>query len=321
MTLSRRDLLKYASLAAVGAAGVTTATLGGAVSGATAPVRWAGHKPGRIYLGVANADDLANTLRLTGPVGLTRTFYKWSDGSREDRNISSDHAAGRMPWISFKPASTGSGGWASIASGKYDSDIRARARRYAAHSKPIIVTFNHEPHNDHTGSPADFARAWTRIHDVMKNETNLKNVVSVPIIGEWEFNPVNRTGNPQDFITGAVLDRCHFLGLDLYQTQKGEGYAERLGRVLNWLDGKGHSTKMVGLGETAASNDFGSPNGADWWAKSWAWAASNAGRVGAISYFSSLKNNNSGMDWRLNESAAKLAAFKKSLASSTATKL
>ena len=46
-----------------------------------------------------------------------------------------------------------------MASGKYDADIRARARRYAELSKPVIVTFNHEPHNDNTGTPGEFAAA------------------------------------------------------------------------------------------------------------------------------------------------------------------
>ncbi len=322
MNLTRRSVLKFAAVGAVGAVGLKTATLGGPVAAARgSAARFPGHKPGRIYLGVTAAGNLQDTLRRTGPVGLARTYYKWGDGRREDKNIRADHAAKRMPWISFKPPSTAPGGWAAVASGRYDADIRARARRYAAHSGPIIVTFNHEPHNDRTGTAADFARAWVRIHDVMKQETGLKNVVSVPILGDWEFNPVNKKADPGSYLPSAVLSRCHFLGVDMYQNRSGQGYDVRAGRILKWLDARGHSTMMVGLGETGCTNDYGNPTGAQWWNDSWNWASRNSNRIAAIAYFNSQHNNNSGNTWLLQESATKLAAFKKSLASSTACQL
>jgi hypothetical protein len=321
MTLSRRSLFKVAAGAAVGAAGVGAVALTEPVTGATATAKFAGHKPGKIYLGVSAAGDISKAIKSTGPVGLARTYYRWSDGSREDKNIKADHAAGRLPWISFKPPTTSRGGWAQVASGKYDSDLRARARRYASHSKPVIVTFNHEPHNDNTGTPAEFAAAWCRVHDVMKNETGLKNVISAPIMGDWEFNPKNKGGDPGGFLTAALLNRCNFLGVDLYQNRSGQEYDVRLGRILSWLDSKGHSELMVGLGETGCTNDYGSPSGAAWWTASWNWAVAHSSRVTAIAYFNSQHNNNSGNTWLLTESASKLAAFKKSLASSTACKL
>lgn len=319
--LSRRDLMKIGSLAAVGvAAGFGPGLLGGS-SASAATAKFPGHKPGKIYLGVSVDGPLSTTLSRTGPVGLQRTYYKWGDATRETNNIKADHAAGRMPWISFKPPFTTAGGWAAVASGRYDADIRARARRYAGYGKPVIVTFNHEPHNDRTGTPADWARAWVRIHDVMKNETSLKNVISVPIIGDWVFNPVNKKDDPKDYLTQAVLSRMHFLGVDLYQNQSGDDYSVRLGRTLSWLNSQGHSDKMVGVGETGATDDYRSPTGAQWWQRSWSWAVSNVNRVAAISYFNSQHNNNSGNTWLLWESASKLTAFKSSLSSSTFTKL
>ncbi len=316
-SLNRRDLMKLASFAALGAAATSTAgaTLAGPASAAT--VQWPGHKPGYIYLGASSRDDISNTISRTGPLGLQRTYYRWGDGAREDRNIRSDHAARRLPWISFKPPSTSAGGWNAITSGRYDADIRARARRYAGHSGPVVVTFNHEPHNDSTGTPAEFAKAWTRVHDVMKSETSLKNVVSVPIIGDWVFNPVNKKDEPEYYLTPAVLDRCHFLGVDLYQNASGQGFDIRVGRVLNFLNARGHSTKMVGVGETGATDGYGTPSGATWWTNSWKWSVANSNRVAAISYFNSLHNNNSGNNWLLWQSTAKLNAFRASVAATT----
>jgi hypothetical protein len=317
--LNRRQVLTLGSIAVAAVAARTT--LGSALASAApaAGSAWPGHKPGKIYLG-ASGQNMDALLAKTGPIGLRRTYYTWSGGTGETRNITKDHAANRLPWISFKPASTGPGGWAAIASGKYDADIRARARRYATYAKPVIVTFNHEPHNDNTGTPADFAKAWSRIHDIMKSETSLKNIISVPIIGDWCYSPLNKNGHPEGFITEAVLDRCAFLGVDLYQNKSGDGYAVRLGRILAWLDARGHSDKMVGLGETGATNGFGTPSAVQWWTASWTWAAAHTSRVAAISYFNSTRGGLR-QNWALNESSAKLAAFKASLTSSTACKL
>ena len=321
--MNRRDALRLGSLAVAGAFVKTGVEFAPSASAAiTSTPQWPGHKPGRIYVGVSSHGQISETISRTGPLGLQRTYYRWNDASRETSVIKSDHAAARIPWISFKPPFTTAGGWRAVASGNYDADIRARARRYAALSKPVIITFNHEPHNDsYTGTPAEFAQAWTRIYDVMKSETGLRNVASVPIIGDWAFNPINRNGNPETYITSAVLSRCSFLGIDLYQNQSGDGYAVRLGRILKWLDGRGHPTKMVGLGETGATDDYGTPSGAKWWTDSWNWAAANRHRVAAISYFNSQYNNNSGNTWLLWESTAKLNAFKASVQSPVACRL
>jgi hypothetical protein len=285
-----------------------------------ATVQFPGHKPGRIYLGLSNGgQSLSTTISRTGPLGLRRTFYTWGNVDGEIRNIKADHAADRMPWISFKPPTSGGTGWRAIAAGNHDSALRARARAYAQLSRPVIVTFNHEPHTDF-GAPSDFARAWCRVHDVMKSETGLRNVVSAPIAGEWTFSPVNRQTEPGDYITAGVLSRCHMLGIDLYQNASGEGYNIRLGRVLNWLNSRGHSSKPVGLGETACSMDFSNPNGVEWWKSSWAWAV-NSQRVAAISYYNSSRNNTLNKDWILWEASAKLEAYKTSLRSAASTRL
>jgi hypothetical protein len=318
--MDRRQVLKLGSLA-VAVAAAPTALTSSLAAGATPAVsgEWTGHKPGKIYLG-NSGPNFDQSLAMTGAIGLHRTYYTWSGGTAETHNITKDHAAARLPWISFSPPSSAPGGWAAVASGRFDADIRARARRYATYAKPVIVTFNHEPHTSNAGTPAQFSAAWSHIHDVMKSETSLKNIVDVPIIGDWCYNPTNKNGHPEGYITQAVLSRCAFLGVDLYQNKVGDGYQVRLGRIISWLDAQGHSEKMVGLGETGATNGFGTPNAVSWWTAGWTWAAAHTSRVCAISYFNSLRGNLK-QNWALNESSAKLAAFKASLTSSTACKL
>ena len=106
----------------------------------------------------------------------------------------------------------------------------------------------------------------------------------------------------------------------MYQNSTGDGYSVRMARILNWLDVRGYSNKMIGLGETGACNGFGTPNAVQWWTAGWTWAAAHTSRVAAISYFNSTRGNLK-QNWVLTETAAKLAAFKTSLASSTTCRL
>ena len=283
---------------------------------AAAAGKWPGHRPGMIYLGLSAAGSVDSAEKTTGPVGLFRSFSHWGSASNEAVEIRANQAKGRLTWISYDPPVSTSGIWAKIGSGAYDADIRARAQVYAGLSVPAIVTFSHEPQGDlQWGSPANFAAAWTRIYDVWNAETGLKNAAFVPIIGDWVFNPVNhKNGHPDEYLPSGVLSRMAFLGTDLYQNPSGQDYSIRLARLIRFLDDRGRSDKMVGVGETACS-DFYPGNASDWWKRSWQWAVAHSSRVGAISYFHSQNNSRPGANWLLTESAAKLNAYKASLQS------
>lgn len=272
--------------------------------------RWPGHLAGQIMLGLSSA-DFASSVSRTGPVGLHRTYYNWGDAG-EDKTIRADHASGRLPWVSFKPPS-GTAGWAQIASGAYDADIKARAQRYAGYAKPVISTFHHEPTND-SGDPAAWAAAYTRIWDVMNAETGLANVAFAPIIGDWEFNPRNREGQPDAYLTAPVLERIPFLGIDLYQNSSNDGFSVRLSRVIDWLDYRGVDDPMVGIGETGCCLGE-DPRPETWLQANWDWATANVDKIGAISYFDSTRNSKDAHIWSLNETPEKLATYKSMLAS------
>jgi hypothetical protein len=315
MSYSRRSVLGAAAAGAAGAV-VGPPLLGAApaTAQAAARVRFPGHVPGRVYVGLTGGGfDIASSL--DAPVGMRRTYYKWGDLDREMRQIAQDHAARRMPWISFKPPGRAATAWPEIAQGRHDQDIRRRARKYARLSKPVVVTFNHEPHNDN-GNPDAFKRAWVRIHDVMKDETGLKNVISAPIVGEWVFNPYNRHDRPRNYLGKRVLRRCDLVGVDLYQNASGDGYDVRLRRVLRWLSRHGHPNMMVGLGESGATDDFGTPSGSRWWRDCWDYAR-QCDRLFGVNYW----NNNLKHHWSLSQSSAKKAAFNRSVTDSVATRL
>ncbi|HUS65808.1 MAG TPA: hypothetical protein VMZ28_14755 [Kofleriaceae bacterium] len=294
--------------------------------------RWPGHQPGRIYLGMSTpSDEWSAKLAALAPEtpGVRRKFYEWNDATAEDAQIDGDHAAGRLPWVSFKPPVTGGTvpqRWDAITSGAYDADIRARAHRYADAGGPVVVTFHHEPSND--AADADgvkWANAWIHIHDVMEAETGLENVAFAPILGEFLFNPSN-SQEPEKWITAGVIARQPFLGIDLYQNGSGDGFEVRLGRIITWLADHGDPDAMVGIGETGSTDHFfdldaADPTAVEWWEDSWAWAVAHTDRIGVVSYFNSTRNSKPDLVWELAESTAKVAAFREALASPVTCRL
>lgn len=222
--------------------------------------------------------------------------------------------------MSFKPPA-GPSTWTEVGSGARDADLRARARRYAAFSKPIVVTFHHEPTNDSTNGDA-WAKAFIRIYDVMRAETGLKNVAFAPIIGDWAWNPKNPDQTlPTKFLTPDVMRRMAFLGVDLYQNASGEGFSSRLGRIYTWMAGRGFGSKMLGIGETGATESFASKTAVQWWSEQWAWVGANTDKIGVVSYFNSTRNSKDTVYWGLDESAVKLTAYKASLTSKISARL
>lgn len=322
--LGRRTFL---SLAATGIASATVAVRAQqAVAVApriripSAPAgRWAGHQPGKVYLGMSTPSTITAAEAATGRTGVHRTFHTWDGAPRELTMIRANHASGHLPWISFKPPG-GAASWSAIASGQHDAALRQRALGYASLKQPVVVTFHHEPTND-SDDGAAFAAAWTRIYDVMTQTASLKHVSMVPIIGDWAFNPRNKASRPEAFLPDGVLQRMAFLGIDCYQNASGETLGERLDRIHGWMGERGFGAKMLGVGETGATELFGSPTAVQWWSSSWGWVTANTDKVGVVSYFNSTRNSKADVHWAFDESTAKLAAFKKSLVTSQACRL
>lgn len=74
--------------------------------------------------------------------------------------VREDHAAGRLPWVSFKTA------WKQAADGGLDAEFDAVIAELESYAKPTWVIINHEPENDYEavyGSTATSAEkaAWT----------------------------------------------------------------------------------------------------------------------------------------------------------------
>ena len=213
----------------------------------------------------------------------------------------------------------GAAGWQAIANGTYDADIRALAVVLKDNDdKPLLFTFHHEPGNDGTEEQGVlWAAAYVRIHDILKSEGALVNVADPPIMSDWLFNPTNRAQDPANWLTDAVLQRAPFIGVDVYENASGETFAQRLPRVLAWLASRGYPNLMLGVGEVG-STDAAYPDctAVDWLNESLTWAAQNTDKIGVVSYFNSMANSKSFVYWPLDESSAKMTAYRDWLDSS-----
>jgi hypothetical protein len=275
---------------------------------------WPGQVPGKFYLGMScGAACGTRSSELGQPYGVRRVFESWGDWAGLSHDIETEHLAGRLPWVSIKPPAQGPDGWQAVADGSLDSQISALADALKlTEDQPVLLTFHHEPSND--GSEADgalWAAAYIHFHDLLAAKGALVNVADPPIFGDWLFNPQNRSQDPANWLTAGVLSRAPFLGVDLYENGSGETFAERIPRILTWLAAHGHPDMMIGIGETG-STDSAYP---DWSAVQWldqslAWVASNTDKVGVVSYFNSTANSKADVYWPLDESAAKLNAYR-----------
>jgi len=172
---------------------------------------------------------------LTGPVGLNRTYFQWADDAKEDAQIKKDLAAGRTPWVSFKPPT---GGVAAILAGKHDAQIKAKGRRYAKYNGRVLTTFFHEPVGD--VRPDDFNKAFLRINRLMgfTNRTVFTPILNGYLWADW-YN--GSKGAVNSWVSASLVRTCPFFGADHY------GEPHEIQRMLNYLSARG--VRSVGLGE------------------------------------------------------------------------
>jgi hypothetical protein len=244
---------------------------------------------------------------LTQNFGVDREFKQWNDWKGIANAVTAAHSAGRLPWVSFKPPGGGQTGWQGIASGKYDAELKSLATQLkAVDDKPIWLTFHHEPAD--SGSGAAWASAYVHIYDVLKAQGALSNTLFLPIMSDWLFDPRN-PADPRTWLTNAVLKRAPVVGVDAYENTSGLTLADRLPRVLTWLDSAGFPNSMVAVGETGATDYYKGTTAVKWLNASLAWCAAHTNDVAAVSYFNSTANTRSGVYWPLDESSAKMQAY------------
>jgi hypothetical protein len=281
--------------------------------------RFPGHRPGRIYLGMSCGELCHRKIpQLNQDIGVHRWYRKWGNWRGVAKAIREDRRHHRLPWISIEgPERGASTGWRAVGRGRYDRDIGHLARTLKANDKkPIFIAFDHEPSNKAPNSQGKWwARGYIHLYDELKRAHALRRVALAPIMADWMFNKFNHEDNPADWLLPGVLNRAPFLAVDCYQNESGDTFGKRLPRIARWLARHGHPHMMLGVGETGATNMYRNTTAVRWLNQSLRWAAHHPGRVAVVSYFNSTAYSRAGSYWPLDESAAKLAVYKRWLRS------
>lgn len=303
--------------------------------------RWAGHQPGRIYLGMNTPADtfVADLAAINRPIGVRR----WFIGSITDtpsRAVSESNicaSRGQIMWMSVGGL-TDAAGWTAIANGTYDSQLRAWARDLSALSQPVIFTYAHEASYDGTDAEGPlWAAAFVHIYDTFRTEvqslgyTDLRDagLAVAPIQGEWLWNPKNLADDPDAWmrpeLLAAIKDNYGFVGVDFYHAENQDAGPEKLGRIQDWLASKGYGDLMIGIGEsggTSASYPSWNKTGAEWWREFWQYVSTRTSKFGVVSYFNDARNSKEHVYWPLDEAGVaergeavdeKMQAYRESL--------
>jgi hypothetical protein len=236
---------------------------------------------------------------------IDHQFYRW-DQSMVTSTQQADAAAGRIPFVSWKPM-TAAGAvitWTSIVAGNHDSHIRSVARTMRDFGHPMFAVFNHEPYNESLegwGTAADYRAAYRHIVELFRDE-GATNVAWVLVLTGWDYTE-NR--GPAFYPGPDVID---WIAADPYNYYLRDGTWSSLERVASAFYAWGSTTgKPLMLAEWGSTEDPAVPGRKAAWfdeasARLRAWP-----NIKAVAYFNNLHT----YDWRIDTSTTSLDAFRR----------
>ena len=150
---------------------------------------------------------------------------------------------GAVPLIQMNPTQTDV---TAIASGQYDTYLRAYAESVRAYGHPILVSFGHEMNGSwytwgykHT-SPRVFVAAWRHIVTLFR-ETKAQNVTWV-----WTINTIHKkTGVPSPGPWWPGKSYVNWVGIDGYYTAPSSVFASVFGPTIVYLRTLTHAPIII----------------------------------------------------------------------------
>jgi hypothetical protein len=154
-------------------------------------------------------------------LALHRIYQTWEP--RLTPLVRWDLAGGRLPVLSVaRRRGRTTVPWSAIAAGREDAVIRAQARAATVLHAPLLLSFDHEPENDHNGTPAEYRAAWRRYVAVFR-AGHATNVRWVWIMMASSFHPY----------AARVPAAAYYPGDDVIDWIAADGY--------NWFGCRSHT--------------------------------------------------------------------------------
>jgi hypothetical protein len=252
--------------------------------------------PGTLYYGasVPFGRSLKAWERELGSVLAVNRSYFTPDVNEVKQLVArcrDDHAHGRLPHVSIKPAGT----WRDIASGERDTWLAGMLRRLGEEEAPVLFTLNHEPENDagpRGMEPSDYVLMQRRLIDLASRLAPM--VIVAPVLQAWTFEPRRDDLDPRKWI----VPDAPVIGLDVYNPwsptngKEWRSFGSSLDEALGWF-----GDAPVVIGEYGCRNDPENPGlAAEWMREAADYARTH--NIVSMSYFNSHVNSPDG-SWEL----------------------
>ncbi len=287
--------------AVTGASGGSAIRFGTTAPAPTGSVRFAGHIPGRVFLGMAASQSLRPTyseaLQITGKVYERRIFSpNWITANTMRNMLDDCDAQGQYCVISFKVPNTN---WAGVPKGQYDADLDVAMSVARSRTKPFAFGVHHEPSGD------GIAEEWAAMQEyLVEYFAPINNIMAFTTIANgfwWGPNGGKTDAFIATYYPQSLLNKMNqykgIVAADFYDAQPlADGtYKANADRTSMKMQGftdwaKARGVKSLGAGE------FGTTSGGEL-TKSWKVAFDNRDMWAYANYFNSLANSVS--DWRL----------------------
>lgn len=234
--------------------------------------------PGKVRFGVATDVGVKAKFEdpISKPVGMFRRFFSWTQatGGSMTTEVTSNYAAGRATWLSFKtPVTTTS--WADVAAGTYQAQVDAFLVGLRNTGINCWLTPYHEPEDNASpeapgngshldGTPAQW-RAMVRYIEARRKAVNANNVLIVPILMDGTFE----TGSSRT-VSDWILPEADFplYGFDPYTNGYTTGPAAITATRFNNAVSVMRNTygKDIAIGEAGGQLGTSNPRPPDLWA-------------------------------------------------------
>ena len=234
-------------------------------------------------------------------LGVHRGYFVAKTNSQNGlvRQVSDDHAHGRMPSVSTKVP----GSWADVAAGRQDTWLRGLLGRLNATGGPVFLTLHHEPENDTGGkgqAPQDWREMNEHAHALTKSVA--PKVSIVPVLMQYTFTRGSGR-KPADWVPATPI-----LSTDCYNAWsptnglQWRSLEDKMQDVLPYANGR-----PIVLGEYGCRTDKKNPGrAAEWMQEAFDFARTN--NFVSMSYFNSYQHSRFG-SWELD--AERLAVMKR----------
>jgi hypothetical protein len=237
------------------------------------------------------------------PVRLSLYYSAWNNAFQNSFATSAS-GRGAMPFVQMMPMGVS---MAKIASGGYDSYLRAYADAVRSYRSPVVIGFAPEMNGDwyawgdgHT-SPATYVAAWRHLVDVFR-QAGANNAIFL-----WTVNDIDASSpSPEQWWPGASY--VTWVGIDGYYYRSTDTFQSVFGTTIDAV--RTFTSKRILISETAVGPNSAAVSQIDGLFQ----GVRQDDLLGVVWFDQAQDDGLYHQDWRLEDDQAALEAFREAAA-------